>query len=46
MSTALVQQDIGWFLRQRYNWRRLHQFKDGLAPAVAEEKLNAVFGIS
>ncbi|WP_158249342.1 hypothetical protein [Amnimonas aquatica] len=30
----------------RYNWIRPHQFNDGLAPAVAEEKLKAVSGIS
>lgn len=31
---------------QRYNWYRPHQFNEGATPAVAEEKLNAVFGIS
>ncbi|WP_186019661.1 hypothetical protein [Burkholderia gladioli] len=31
---------------ERYNWIRPHQFNDGLAPAVAEEKLKAVSGIS
>ena len=39
-------QDIGRFLMERYNWRRLHQFNDGLAPAIAEKKLNSVSGIS
>jgi len=33
-------------LMQRYNWQRPHQFNGGLAPAVVEEKLNAVSGIS
>jgi len=28
------------------HWRRPHQFNEGLAPAVAEEKLNSVAGIS
>ena len=46
MSAALAQQDIGRFLMERYNWRRPHQFNGGLAPAVAEEKLNSVSGIS
>lgn len=46
MSASLAQQDIGRFLMQRYNWQRPHQFNGGLAPAVAEEKLNAVSGIS
>ena len=46
MNAALAQQDIGRFLMERYNWRRPHQFNDGLAPAVAEEKINWVSGIS
>lgn len=46
MSAALAQQDIGRFLMERYNWRRPHQFNEGLAPAVAEEKLNSASGIS
>ncbi|SPZ04847.1 ISPsy24, transposase OrfB [Pseudomonas luteola] len=46
MSAVLAKQDIGRFLMERYNWRRPHQFNEGLAPAVAEEKLNAVSGIS
>lgn len=39
MSATLAQQDIGRFLMERYNWRRPHQFNEGLAPAVAEEKI-------
>ena len=46
MSVALAQQDIGRYLMQWYNWQRPHQFNEGLPPAVAEEKLNAVSGIS
>lgn len=46
MSAALAKQDISRFLMERYNWRRPHQFNEGLAPAVAEEKLNSVSGIS
>jgi putative transposase len=46
MSASLAQQDIGRLLMQHYNWQRPHQFNGGLAPAVAEEKLNAVSGMS
>jgi len=46
MSGALAQQDIGRFLIEQYNWPPPHQFNEGLAPAVAEEKLNSVSGIS
>lgn len=46
MSAAQAQQDIGRFLMQRYNLERPHQFNGGLAPAIAEEKLNPVPGIS
>jgi len=46
MSAELAKQDIGRFLMERYSWRRPHQFNEGLAPAVAEEKFNAVSGIS
>jgi len=46
MSATQAQQDIGRFLMQRYNWQRPHQFNDGLPPAVAEERLKPVSGIS
>lgn len=46
MSAVLAKQDISRFLMERYNWRRPHQFNEGLPPAVAEEKLNSVSGIS
>ncbi|ROL70737.1 hypothetical protein BHU25_16900 [Pseudomonas vranovensis] len=46
LSASLAQQEIGRFLMQRYNWQRPHQFNSGLPPAVAEEKLNVVSGIS
>ncbi|WP_423682381.1 hypothetical protein [Undibacterium sp. WLHG33] len=32
-------------LMHRYNWIRPHQFNQGLAPAVTEEKLNVVSGM-
>ncbi|MCC7641968.1 MULTISPECIES: IS3 family transposase [unclassified Janthinobacterium] len=37
-----AQRDISHYLMHRYNWIRPHQFNQGLAPAVAEEKLNVV----
>jgi len=46
MSASLAQQDIGRLLMQRYNWQRPHQLNSGLAPAVAEERLNIMSGIS
>lgn len=46
MSAALAQKGNGRYLRHRYNWQRPHQFNGGLPPVVAEEKLNAVSGIS
>jgi putative transposase len=46
MTASVAQQDIGRFLMERCNWRRPHQFNEGLAPGVAEEKLNSVSGIS
>lgn len=46
MTATEARRDISYYLMQRYNWIRPHQFNDGLAPAVAEEKLNQVSGIS
>lgn len=46
MSAGQAQQDIGRYLMQRYNRLRPHQCNGVLPPAVAEEKLNAVSGIS
>ena len=37
--------DISDYLMQRYNQIRPHQYNGGLAPAVAEEKLNPVSGL-
>jgi hypothetical protein len=44
-SVAGLRTDIGRFLMQRYNWKRPHQFNDGLPLAAAEKKLNAVSGL-
>jgi putative transposase len=38
--------DISHYLMHRYNWLRPHQHNAGMAPALAEQKLNAVSGIS
>jgi putative transposase len=46
MSAVLAKKDIGRLLMERYNWQRLHQFNEGLAPAGAEEKHNVLSGIS
>jgi putative transposase len=40
-----AQQHISHYLMRRYNWIRPHQFNQGRAPAVAEEKLNVVSGM-
>lgn len=49
----LTRRVVGWTFSTRPdadrvvpNWIRPHQFNDGLAPAVAEEKLNAVSGMT
>lgn len=41
-----AQRDISHYLMHRYNWQRPHQFNGGIPPAVAEEKLNFLSGIS
>lgn len=45
MTAPQAHGDVSHYLMQRYNWLRPHQFNDGLAPAVAEEKLNVVSGM-
>ena len=46
MTVHEAQRDVSHYLMHRYNWQRPHQFNGGMAPAVAEEKLNFVSGIS
>ena len=41
-----ARKDIGLYLMDYYNWQRPHTANDGMAPAVAEEKLNLLSGIS
>jgi putative transposase len=38
--------DIGEYLMSYYNWQRPHSTNGGMAPAVAEKKLNLLSGIS
>jgi putative transposase len=45
-SAVEAGRDLSYYLMYRYNQIRPHQFNDGLPPAVAEEKLNPVFGDS
>lgn len=45
LGAAIALEDVDRFLMEWYNWRRPHQLNNGLAPAVCEEKLNAVSGI-
>lgn len=41
-----AKRDISYYLMTYYNWERPHQYSGGLAPAVAEEKLNSLSGNS
>jgi len=45
-SMAEARKDIGLYLMDYYNWQRPHTANDGMAPAIAEEKLNLLSGIS
>jgi hypothetical protein len=45
-TTVEASRDISYYLMQRYNQIRPYQLNGGLAPAVAEEKLNPVSGVS
>lgn len=38
--------DLGYYLMDYYNWRRPHQFNDGVPPAKAELQPNFLSGIS
>ena len=37
-----AKRDISHYLIAYYHWERPHRYSDGLAPAVAEEKLNSL----
>jgi putative transposase len=45
-SIKEARKNIGMYLMDYYNWQRPHTTNDGLASAVAEEKLNLLSGIS
>lgn len=45
-SEVEARKDIGCYLMDYYNWRRPHQFNDGLPPAKAENPSNLMSGIS
>ncbi len=45
LSAQEARREISHYLMYRCNWIRPHPFNNGLAPAVAEEKLNALPGI-
>jgi len=44
-SVQEAQRDISFYLMERYNWQRPHQYNDGIPPSKAEEKLNLLSGI-
>lgn len=46
MNKGEAQRDISFYLMDYYNWRRPHQFNNGVAPAKAEDLSNLVSGIS
>jgi putative transposase len=41
-----AKRDINHYLMSNYKWERPHRYSDGLAPAIAEEKLNSLSGNS
>jgi putative transposase len=45
-TLAEARQDVGQYLMDYYNWRRPHQYKDGLAPAEVEGNPKLLSGIS
>ncbi len=45
-SAHQAQRDISFYLMERCNWVRPHTYNESQPPAVAEEKLNLLSGIS
>ncbi len=45
-SKAEAAKDISYYLMDYYNWRRPHQFNEGIPPAKAENPSNSMSGIS
>jgi putative transposase len=46
MNLREAKRDISYYLMDYYNWRRPHQYNDGIAPAKAEDRPNQVSGFS
>ena len=46
MSKTEAVKDISYYLMDYYNWRRPHQFNNGVPPAKAENPSNLMSGIS
>jgi len=46
MSKTQAMKDISDYLMDYYNWRRPHQFNNGVPPAKAENLSNLLSGIS
>ncbi|WP_279497334.1 IS3 family transposase [Aeromonas veronii] len=46
MSLREAKRDISYYLMDYYNWRRPHQYNNGIPPAKAEDRPNQVSGFS
>ena len=46
LTMSEAKRDIGDYFMSYYDWERPHRYSGGLTPAVAEEKLNSLSGIS
>lgn len=46
MTQSEAKRDISFYLMNYYNWRRPHQFNNGMPPAKAEGQPNLLSGIS
>jgi len=46
MTQSEARRDISFYLMTYYNWRRPHQFNNGMPPALAENQPNLLSGIS
>ena len=46
MTQSEAKRDISFYLMDYYNWRRPHQYNNGMPPAKAEDQPNLLSGIS
>ena len=46
LSAKEALRDISFYLMERYNRQRPHQYNGGMSPARAEEKLKSLSGMS